>query len=57
MPSYIINVANTGSASIILPTSALFENWTGSYWLSVQSSLISFPESYIHDIVTINMMK
>jgi hypothetical protein len=57
IPSYTTNVANTGSASITIPVSALFANWTGSYWLSVQSSLISFPESYIHDIVTINMMK
>ena len=57
IPSYTTNGANTGSASITLPASALFANWTGTYWLSVQSSLISFPESYIHDIVTINMMK
>jgi hypothetical protein len=56
LPSYTTQVANTGSASITLPASALFENWTG-YWLSVQTSAISFPENYIHDKVTIQMMK
>jgi hypothetical protein len=57
IPSYTTNGANTGSASINLPASALFPNWTGSYWVSVQSNATSFPEMYIYDSVTINMMK
>jgi len=57
LPSYTTQVTNTGSASITLPASALFENWTGNYWLSVQTSTTSFPERYINDNVTIQMMK
>lgn len=56
LPSYTTKVTNTGSASITLPASALFENTT-SYWFSVQSSAIAFPEKYIYDKITINMMK
>lgn len=57
IPSYTTNGANTGSASINLLASALFPNWTGSYWVNVQSNATSFPEMYIYDSVTINMMK
>jgi len=57
LPSYTTQVTNTGSASITVPASALFENWTGSYWLSVQSSAVPFPECYIHDKVYFQMMK
>ena len=57
IPSYTTNGANTGSATINLPASALFANWTGSYWVNVQSDATSFPEMYIYDSVTINMMK
>jgi hypothetical protein len=57
IPSFITKVTNTGSKSITLPASVLFENWTGSYWLSVQSSGSLFPENYIYDKITINIMK
>ena len=57
IPSFITKVTNTGSASITIPSNALFDNWNGSYWLSVQSSGSSFPENYMYEKITINMMK
>ena len=57
IPSFFTKVTNTGSASITIPASALFENWTGSYWFSVQSSGSLFPEKYIYEKITINLMK
>jgi hypothetical protein len=57
IPSFITKLTNTGSASITIPASALFDNWKSSYWLSVQSPGSLFPENYIYEKITINLMK
>jgi hypothetical protein len=57
IPSVITKLTNTGFASITIPASALFDDWKSSYWLSVQSPGSLFPENYIYEKITINLMK
>ena len=57
--SYRTTVANTGSTSINIPESALFDNWKSGYWLKVVSAAEgeTFPIKYINDIIGINIIK
>jgi len=53
---YSTNMANTGSTSIKVPTSPILDNNT-DFRLIIQSDIISFPGPYIHDEVSIKIMK
>ncbi len=57
--SYKITVANTGSTSITIPESALFDNWKSGYWLKVVSAAEgeAFPMKYIKGVLGINIIK
>jgi hypothetical protein len=59
MESYKTKVANTGSASITIPESALFNNWNYDYWLKVVSAAEgeTFPRKYIYDVIGVNIIK
>lgn len=59
MESYRTKVANTGSASVTIPESALFNNWKYDYWLKVVSAAEgeTFPRKYIYDVIGINIIK
>lgn len=57
--SYRTKVANTGSTSITIPESALFNNWKYDYWLKVVSAAEgeTFPRKYINDLIGVNIIK
>jgi hypothetical protein len=57
--SYRTTVANTGSTSITIPESALFDNWKSGYWLKVVSAAEgeTLSGKYIYDVIGVNIIK